>query len=41
MSLTAGKADNFTIGTLPSSVKYLKIEAAGKTLNSYTIGKLA
>jgi len=41
VSLTSGKTDNFTIGTLPSSVKYLKIEAAGKTLNSYTIGKLA
>jgi hypothetical protein len=41
VSLTSGKVDRFTIGTLPSSVKYLKIEAAGKTLNSYTIGKIA
>jgi len=41
VSLAYGKADRFTIGTLPSSVKYLKIEAAGKTLNSYTIGKIA
>ena len=41
VSLASGKTDNFTIGTLPSSVKYLKIEAAGKTLNSYTIGKIA
>jgi autotransporter passenger strand-loop-strand repeat protein len=41
VSLASGKTDNFTIGTLPGSVKYLKIEAAGKTLNSYTIGKIA
>ena len=41
VSLTSGKVDNLTIGTLPGSVKYLKIEAAGKTLNSYTIGKIA
>jgi len=41
VSLTSGKTDNFTIGTLPGSVKYLKIEASGKTLNSYSIGKLA
>ena len=41
VSLTSGKTDNFMIGILPSSVKYLKIEAAGKALNSYTIGKIA
>ena len=41
VSLASGKTNNFTIGTLPGSVKYLKIEATGKTLNSYTIGKIA
>jgi len=43
LTLAAGNATtgHFTIGMLTDAVKFLKIEAAGKTLNSYTIGKIA
>ena len=33
--------DQFTIAAIDDAVKYMKIEAAGKTLNSYSIGKIA
>ena len=43
LTLAAGNAatDNFTIAAIDDAVKYLKIEAAGKTLNGYTITKIA
>ena len=43
LTLAAGNAatDNFTISAIDDAVKYLKIEASGKTLNGYTITKIA
>jgi len=43
LTLTADslKTDNFAIGTLPDNVKYLKIEASTRKINSYTINKIA
>ena len=43
LTLAAGNAttDHFTIAAIDDAVKYLKIEASGKTLNTYTISKLA
>ena len=43
LTLAAGDAatDHFTISAIDDAVKYLKIEAAGKTLNGYTITKIA
>ena len=43
LTLAAGNAatDHFTIAAIDDAVKYLKIEAAGKTLNGYTITKIA
>ena len=36
-----GTTDHFTVAALDDAVKYLKIEASGKTLNTYTITKIA
>ena len=36
-----GTTDHFTIAAIDDAVKYLKIEAAGKALNTYTITKIA
>ena len=43
LTLAAGNAvtDNFTISAIDDAVKYLKIEAAGKALNGYSITKIA
>ena len=43
LTLAAGNAatGKFTIAAIDDAVKYLKIEASGKTLNGYTISKLA
>ena len=43
LTLAANNAttDNFTIAAIDDAVKYLKIEASGKTLNGYTITKIA
>ena len=43
LTLAAGNAttDHFTIAAIDDAVKYLKIEASGKTLNGYTITKIA
>ena len=43
LTLAAGNAatDHFTIADIDAAVKYLKIEASGKTLNGYTITKIA
>ena len=43
LTLAAGNAatDHFTITAIDDAVKYLKIEASGKTINSYTITKIA
>ena len=43
LSLAAGNmtTDQITISAIDDAVRYLKIEASGKTLNSYTITKIA
>ena len=43
LTLAAGNAatDHFTVAAIDDAVKYLKIEASGKTLNSYSITKIA
>ena len=43
LTLAAGNAatDHFNLAAIDNAVKYLKIEAAGKTLNGYTITKIA
>ena len=43
LTLAANNAttDHFTIAAIDDAVKYLKIEASGKTLNSYSITKIA
>ena len=43
LTLTAndGATDNFTVAALDECVKYLKIETADKTLDSYKLAKLA
>ena len=43
LTLVAGNAttDKFTIAALDDAVKYLKIETADKTLDSYKLAKLA
>ena len=43
LTLTAGNGttDNFTLAAVDEGVKYLKIETADKTLDSYKLAKLA
>ena len=43
LTLAAGNAatDHFNLTAIDDAVKYLKIEASGKTINSYTITKIA
>ena len=43
LTLAAGNAatDHFTIAAIDAAVKYLKIEASGKTLNGYSITQIA
>ena len=43
LTLTTGNAatDHFTVAALDDAVKYLKIETADKTLDSYKLAKLA
>ena len=43
LTLAANNAatDHFTIAAIDAAVKYLKIEASGKTLNGYSITKIA